>query len=62
MCLDLGCLIFARLQVLFQYFKSAILEAWNASVCSDLGQRDGFSGRCALGFEGFFATLICFPP
>ena len=22
----------------------------------------GFSGRGALGFEGFFATLICFPP
>ena len=47
---------------LFQFFKSAILEAWHANVCSDLGQRAGFSGRCALGFEGFFATLICFPP
>ena len=46
----------------FQFFKSSILESWNAKVCSDLGQRAGFSGRCALGFEGFFATLICFPP
>ena len=40
-----------------QYFKVAIIDAWNTEVCGDLGVRAGFRGGTRLDLEGSLPLL-----
>ena len=62
MCLDLDCLIFARLLVLFRTSSLLFYKPGMPKSVLILVSELGFRVWGALGFEGFFAALVCFPP